>query len=136
MIDSLVPQIVPTAYPEKSITPQDWAKDFLTGLNNFLVDIEQYPDIFRFYVYSKLTPGKYSERFKFHEDRFFSKRAVPFIRKAFGVGQEEARSMAELINSLRVGIALDWLTETNRTSKGRSKILKTIKLKILDNYQK
>lgn len=136
-IDSISSRIVQSAAPEKTaLTPKEWGAQLLIGINGFLTDIEAFPDVFRFYVMTKITPSKFSDRFQYHEDRFLTKRSIPLLKNTFGFAPDEAKRSAELIHSLRIGMGVKWLEEKNKTALGRTKILKTMKLRILDQFAK
>lgn len=135
-IDSLSSQLTETSLPDKIPTSgKDWAKHFLKGINTSLMEVEAYPDVFRFYVLTKLYPSDFSERFKFHEELYLEKRAMPLIRKAFGFTTLEARTMAEMIHALRMGVAIKWLLEENKSPANRAKIIQTIKVRVFDQFQ-
>jgi hypothetical protein len=134
-IDGLASQLTETSMPEKVPTNgKDWAKHFLKGINTSLLEVEGYPDVFRFYMLTKLYPSEFSERFKFHEELYLQKRAVPLIRQAFGFSTADARTMAEMIHALRIGVAMKWLLEENKSPANRAKIIQTIKVRVFDQF--
>lgn len=135
-IDCLASQLTETSLPARiPSSARDWAKHFLKGINTSLLEVESYPDVFRFYVLTKLYSNEFSERFKYHEELYLEKRAVPLIRQAFGLSLGEARTMAEMIHSLRIGVALKWLLEENKTPTNRAKIIQTIKVRVFDQFR-
>lgn len=134
-IDCMASQLTETRLPEKlPKSGRDWAKHFLKGMNNSLLEVEAYPDLFRFYILTKLFSSEFSERFKYHEELYLQNRAVPLIREAFGFSVTEARTMAEMIHSLRIGISLKWLLEEQKTPGNRAKIIQTIKARVFDQF--
>ncbi len=101
-------------YGSKLETKRDWMKFFLKNLDFTLVQVEKYPEVITLYLYSQLYPSIYGERFKFHEQRLLERVSIPAIRQTFKFSAQEARNMAEMIHSLRMGLCLKWLQEKEK----------------------
>lgn len=132
-IDCVVSQITELTLPTNEIPSRaEWVKEFISGLEKTMKEVETYPVIFRFYLLSTVYQDKFFERFKLHETLFLEGRAIPLLRKSLKLSLAEARSMAEMLHSLRLGVALTWLSEPDKTSLKRSRILGVLKNQLFE----
>lgn len=109
----------------------DWYKLFAAGLHQTLKEVEDYPEIYRFYVHTRIYPGPFSERFQYHEDLFLERRFIPGLMKAFKINLSEAKQLASIIHSFRMGISLMWLNEPQKSDARRRKIVQTALQKVI-----
>lgn len=135
-IDCLSPQITELSKDELEInTRKEWAGFFLKSLDITLQEAEMYPDFFQFYFLSVLFPNKYTDRLKHHEDLYQEHKVIPRLKKVFGFNQAEARSFAEMILSLRFGLVLNWMSESQKTKANRLKIIASVRKNIFDQFK-
>lgn len=135
-IDCLAPQITELSSPlDDNSTRKEWARNFLKGLEKTLIESEQYPEFFQFYFMHMIFPSKYSERLKHHEELYLNHRVIPVIMKAFGFSKVEARSFAEMIFSLRLGLVLNWMNEPQKSKTTRAKVMDTVRKKIFLQFK-
>jgi AcrR family transcriptional regulator len=132
-VDCVVSQLTELSVPEKNLpSKSEWLVHFVNGLENTMKEVEAYPEIFRFYLHSTVHQNQYFERFKHHEDLFLQKMAIPLLRKALKLNLAEGRAMGDMLHSLRLGVALKWLSEPDKSAAKRSRILLTIKKQVFE----
>lgn len=134
-IDFLAPKFTDHGKITKdSQGPKAWAATFLKSLDLALEKVETFPEIYRFIFGSMIYQDNYAARIRHHELSFKENFLVPQIIRVFGMRSDEARSFADLVLSLRLGVMLHWLRESERTPAKKKKLLREIRKSIFDQY--
>lgn len=130
-IDSVAPQLTELGKQlDKVQGKTEWARQYLKGLNQTLLEVEQYPALFRFYFICHLHGGPYLERIRLHEGLFVEHRVIPQLKAAFELSYPEARQFAEMLMAMRMGLVLKWLNEPNPTAQNRQKLISTVRTRV------
>lgn len=135
-IDCIAPQFTDIGRKSSApATPKDWARDYLKNMDKALIDVEKYPHYFQFYLQCKLLGGKFGERIAHHESLFIDQRGAPRIRESLMLSKSDAKSFAELLLCIRLGLILTWLQEKEKTKANRSKLIHSVRRLILDRLK-
>ncbi len=135
-IDCLSSQITElTKEDDEPESRKEWARFFLKSLDITMVEAETYPEFFQFYFMCMLFPSEFTERLKHHEHLYHEHRVIPRIKKVFAFSQTEARSFAEMILALRLGMVISWLREENKTKANRQKLIGSVRKNIFDQFK-
>lgn len=133
-IDTVAPLLTEIGAPlREAKTPQAWSKNFLRSLNTTLLEVQSYPELFRFYFVACLQEkSKFRERIKHHEQLYLNHRVIPQIQNAFDYSRTEAKSFGSLVLQLRMGIVFAWLTEKDHSPRRRRELLREVRTAIFE----
>lgn len=132
-IDVMAPLITEIGAPLKvTHDPKKWTTRFFRSLNQTLLEVEKFPDMFRFYILSHLSSAPDAQRIQHHEDLYLQNRVLPQIRAAFGLSEARAQAFAQSLLQVRIGLIVRWLSENRRTSQKRRQVLRQIRSTLFD----